>query len=287
MELQQLAWSTFVSGKKVDPHQFLGLHEKGRLIRIWRPKATELSILVKGEKRAAKQIHSQGIFSLELENPIHFFDYLVPYPKGIFAHDPYAFLPTFTRLDEELFSKGKHWSIYRSLGSHPIEHQGIKGVKFAVWAPCAIRVVLMCDLNDWSQVSLPMRPMGSSGVWELFVPKMALGECYLFGIETIEGEFLEKADPYAFQGEMRPGKRSVVATVDEFSWNDHQWLHKRKKQKWENTPINIYELHLGSWKRKPQKKGKRKEWREFCNYEELAHELALYCKKMGLSLIHI
>lgn len=277
MELEAM-YCQFAAGERGQPHRLLGLHKEGKLIRLWRPQQEEAAIWLRGEKRALERVHPSGIFQLELSAPVTAADYVVTHPTGLMACDPYAFLPTFTRRDEQLWNRGCHWNIYRALGGHWVRHQGVEGVKFAVWAPCAVGVVLMAHFNDWSPKLHPMRQMGSSGVWELFVPGLSLGERYQFGIYTREKEFLQKADPYAFQGEMRPQTRSVICAIDRYTWRDEQWLEQRKAQQFCSLPLNIYEIHLGSWKR---------ERNQFKTYRELAPQLIDYCHHMGYTHIEL
>jgi len=149
-------------------------------------------------------------------------------------------------------------------------------VKFAVWAPCAKRVALVGDFNKWNVEINPMRRMGSTGIWELFIPGLREGERYKFAIKTGEGHVRFKADPLAFQGEMRPNSASVVNTVDSFEWSDHQWMERQENKL--NVPLNIYEVHLGSWKRGEC---------DFLGYCELAPRLAEYVKKMGYTHVEL
>ena len=274
----ELSYQRFVLGERAHPHAILGLHEHGAAIRLWRPGQDESFIVVNGEKKALEQVHRAGLFQGECACPLTRSDYQVIYPNRQLSFDPYAFLPTLTRRDEKLIKEGKHPLIYRVLGSHAVIHQGIAGVKFAVWAPCAVSVVLMGTFNQWSPEAYPMRRMGSCGVFELFVPGLDWGEHYQYGIYTQEGEFLHKADPYAFQGEMRPKTRSIVCSIDRFTWKDEAWLSERKNHKWDRKPLNIYEVHLGAWRRKENR---------FMNYRDIASELTTYCLLMGFTHVEL
>lgn len=274
----ELSYQRFVLGERAAPHDILGLHENGTAVRLWRPGQKEAFIVVDGNKKALEQVHCAGLFQGEFSRPLMQSDYQVIYPNGQLSFDPYAFLPTLTRRDEQLIKQGKHSLIYRVLGSHAVIHQGSAGVKFAVWAPCAVSVVLMGVFNRWSPETHPMRRMGSCGVFELFVPGLGWGERYQYGIYTQEGEFLQKADPYAFQGEMRPNTRSIVCSIDRFTWKDEAWLIERKHQKWAEKPLNIYEVHLGAWRRVGN---------HFMNYRAIAKELATYCLAMGFTHVEL
>lgn len=257
-----------------DPHRLLGLHRvnEEKVIRLWRPRWSQVLIKVKGEVKRANLIDSRGLFELSVELSTQVCDYLISYESGLIAHDPYAFLPTFTKEDESLFAEGKHEEIYDVMGGRLTTHQGIAGVKFSVWAPCARGVSLVGDFNLWNTELHPMRLMGSSGVWELFVPGLKEGEKYKFYLISSEGHPLYKSDPYAFQGEMRPQTASVVVQIDHHQWKDEAWMQKRRGIDHFKRPINIYEVHLGSWK---------KEGVEFMSYRSLASKLPAYCKEMG------
>ncbi len=252
-----------------DPHHTLGLHEDGKLIRLYAPGKKEIKLEVLG-KEVKGNLSMEGIFEYCPLEKITPKDYRVTHPSGLVAYDPYSFLPTFTREDEELFGKGKHWKINEVMGGRLCTHQEVQGVKFSVWAPCAERVSLVGDFNEWNTEKNPMRLMGLSGVWELFIPGLEEGEKYKFAIYTLEGGVGLKADPYAYQGEMRPNTASVVTSIDRPEWSDQEWMEKRKNCLYE--PLNIYEIHLASWK---EGEG------EFIGYREVAPILTKYVKKMG------
>lgn len=262
--------------KETDPHHHLGLHQEGRLIRLWRPGAKEVYFELKGNLVQAIPGSEEGMFEYPTSEKITHLDYRIYHPNGELAHDPYAFLPTFSREDEILFGQGKHGKIYEVMGGRLWRHQECEGVKFSVWAPCAKRVLLVGDFNKWNEKINPMRQMGSSGVWELFVPGLKEGEKYKFLIQTLEGHLRYKADPFAFQGEMRPHTASIVNRVDGYPWSDQKWMESREKKL--DHPINIYEVHLGSWRTGDF---------DFLGYHEIAPRLAEYVKKMGYTHIEL
>jgi 1,4-alpha-glucan branching enzyme len=256
-----------------NPHAILGLHlldDAHKVIRLWRPGAKELYIQVKGKIVEAVNVDQAGLFEYVVPKDYSYTDYKIFHHDGKLAHDPYAFWPSFGEFDQYLFGRGVHYTLYRQMGARLFHHAGLDGVKFTLWAPSAKGVSLVSDFNHWDGRVNPMRSLGSSGVWELFVPGITVGEKYKFEIRTQSEDILIKSDPYALCSEMRPKTASVVADVDSFEWSDKAWLEKRKAQSL-NRPINIYELHLGSWKRSE---------RGFLNYKEIAHELAIYCKEM-------
>ncbi len=257
------------------PHRFLGLHphpQGGKVIRLWRPKANKIFVEVKGKVEEAKKIEEGGLFELLVPVTTEALDYHIYHASGLKSYDPYSFLPTFGDTDAFLFNKGVHYELYNALGAHVITHHGAKGVKFAVWAPNAISVYLVSDCNHWDGREMPMRMMGSSGVFELFVPGLKCGEKYKYEIRTKEGEVRVKSDPFAFYCEKRPFNASIVFDIDNFPWEDvPRPAHL-------NRPMNIYEVHLGSWKR---------EGSDFLNYRKLAHDLAAYCQEMHFTHIEL
>ena len=187
-----------------------------------------------------------------------------------------------TDVDRYLFGNGTHYEIFDKLGAHPKTYNGKKGMYFAVWAPHAQAVSLVCDRNDWVPGADPMTMLETSGIWEVFIPKMGLGELYKFAITTSSGKVLFKADPYAFSSEYRPGTASVTADIDHFSWNDSAWMEKRREEDVLKSPMSIYEVHLGSWRKKD-----REEKDGFYTYIEAAHELADYVKEMGYTHVEL
>ncbi len=264
-----------------DPHAHLGLHtdDKSRkMIRLFRPGATEIFLEILGEIKSASKKGKSGFFEYVCETDISFQDYQVYHNSGLKSLDPYAFLPTIGELDTFLFNQGTHYKLYEVLGAHPIIHQGISGVKFAVWAPGAKAVFLVADFNHWDGRMNPMRSMGISGLWELFVPGLKAGEKYKFEIVSESGEKVLKADPMAHYSELRPSTASIVAHLDDFSWTDEAWMEKRKHFSIEKAPMLIYELHLGSWKKDPG---------FFPQYRKIAHDLAAYVQKMGFTHIEL
>lgn len=273
--------SRIIHGDHWDPHHFLGLHaigEKEQVIRIYRPHAPEVFLQVCGKVVSARKIHDAGVFDYPLSEPITFRDYQIYHQNGLLAADPYALLPTWGEMDSHLFNRGVHYQLYEVMGAHKAVHQGIAGVKFAVWAPGAMRVALVGDFNFWDGRVNPMRSMGSSGVWELFVPGLKDGERYKFEIKSQQGEILVKADPFAHASELRPMTASVVTDVDSYRWSDNEWIAKRERNNSHTQPLNIYEVHLGSWK---MSHGHHR------NFREIAYDLAAYCKEMGFTHIEL
>ena len=185
-------------------------------------------------------------------------------------------------LDRYLFGEGRHYQLYHKLGAHPYTYRGQDGYYFAVWAPHAAAVSLVGDFNAWNPDATPMKPVADSGIYELFVPGLGVGQLYKFAITTHTGTILFKADPYAFSAEYRPGTASVTADIRGFKWNDSKWMESRAGTDLVKAPISIYEVHLGSWKKKnrPEKDG-------YYTYMEAAHELADYVLEMGYTHVEL
>ncbi len=257
--------------KGSDPHQFLGLHEtkEGLLIRLWRPSWKEAALEVLGKIVKAKPIGKSGLFEYRPEEKIASSDYRVFHSNGLLAHDPYSQLPTVGEMDLFLFNKGCHYNLYSVLGATVKK----EGVQFAVWAPNAKSVYLIADFNHWHSRMCPMRSLGVSGIWELFVPGLKSGEKYKFEIHTKEGYIRTKSDPMAFFSELRPHTASICFDVDAYQWQCNDRTPKSLQE-----PINIYEVHLGSWKKYAA---------EFPNYREIALDLAKYCNEMGFTHVEL
>ena len=187
-----------------------------------------------------------------------------------------------TELDRYLFGQGTHYKIFEKLGAHPKTYKGKAGMYFAVWAPHAKAVGVVGDFNGWDPDAAPMSPLADSGIYEAFIPGVGLGELYKFAITTQEGMILFKADPYAVHSEFRPGTASITEDINGFKWDDAAWMETRKKADPVKSPMAIYEVHLGSWRKKdrPQKEG-------YYTYMEAAHELADYVKKMGYTHVEL
>jgi 1,4-alpha-glucan branching enzyme len=193
--------------------------------------------------------------------------------------DAYSFRPVLGELDLFLWNQGNHYQIYHKLGAHPLAHQGVSGVVFAVWAPSAKKVSLVGDRNQWDGRRLRLRPRGSSGVWEIFVPGYRPGDIYKFEITTQEDVVLLKADPMGFQMELRPNTASVVADLSSYQWGDSEWLARRAQTNFLTQPMSVYEAHLGSWRRNATG--------DWLNYRELADQLIPYLLDLGFNWLEL
>jgi 1,4-alpha-glucan branching enzyme len=197
-------------------------------------------------------------------------------------YDPYCFLPTLGDQDLYLFNEGTEHRIYEKLGSHPRELGGVSGVSFAVWAPAASRVSVVGNFNHWDGRFHPMRSLGASGVWELFIPGLGEGEVYKFEIRDRNGGIRLKTDPYGTYFEAPPGNAAIVCDPRRFAWSDGEWLEKRRAAAGQvDRPMSVYEIHLGSWKRKPEDADRP------LSYRELAPQIADYVNEMGFTHIEV
>ncbi len=178
-----------------------------------------------------------------------------------------------------LFNEGTNYRAFEMLGAHPYEESGRKGIRFAVWAPNAKTVRLTGSFNNWQTDDIFLSPMGSTGVWCVFVDFAKEGDLYKYVIEGSDGEFYFKADPYAFYSELRPGTASVIKNIDNYKWKDTSWLKKREKNAPYSKPMLIYEMHMGSWR--------RGENGEYLNYREIADKLVPYLNEMGYTHLEL
>ena len=192
--------------------------------------------------------------------------------------EPPGWFSLFSDEDIQLFKAGKHHQLFNKLGSHLIEQDGIKGTYFAVWAPNAKQVSVVGNFNGWNRSSHPMSVRwDSSGVWECFIPALGAAEYYKYFIESHNGYQVEKGDPYAFHWETPPHTATVTWDLA-YSWNDSEWMTKRKAEKPLEKPVSIYEVHLGSWRRVDNEKPNA-----FLTYRELAEQLPAYCQYMNFT----
>ena len=230
------------------------------------------------------QIHPAGLFSLVTPSAkTHSYRLDVQWPGGTVARiaDPYSFAPLLTEYDLYLIGEGKHQELYDRLGAHPRQWQGVQGVDFAVWAPNARRVSVVGDFNGWDERVYPMR-MRSNGIWELFIPDVAVGAFYKYAILSWNGGYrVLKADPFAFAAEVRPGTASRVWDLGGYTWGDTRWLQERIGRNGPDAPISIYEVHVGSWKPASDSDGRQ------VTYRDLAHQLVPYVKDLGYTHIEL
>ncbi|MDR2903384.1 MAG: 1,4-alpha-glucan branching protein GlgB, partial [Clostridiales bacterium] len=276
-----------------DPHNILGMHEievggKAALaVRALIPQAKRIIVLDPADQTyqcELEKIHIDGFFESVLPDRTKWFRYkyqIEGYEDNVWeTYDPYSFVPQLSDLDMHLFGEGTHYEIYNKLGAHLKTLDGIDGVSFAVWAPSAVRVSVIGEFNNWDGRRGQMRKLAQSGIWEIFIPGLSAGDPYKFEIRTFEGAFIQKSDPYGFFAELRPSTTSLVYDIDQYQWKDQKWMKSRAAKQPLDGPINIYELHPGSWRF-----GAGEE--RLLNYIDLADVLIPYIKKMGYTHIEL
>ena len=282
--------SRFVQGIHSDPFRVLGPHCVGDdlEIRVFRPDARSVDILLDREPDkpiAAEQIQQEGFFVATVPGATRDLAYHLRITGGDgskhVTRDPYQYGPIMGEVDLHLFAEGQHWKIYEKFGAHLRMVGDAAGVYFAVWAPNAQRVSVVGDFNNWDGRVNPMRKLLDAGVWELFLPSITEGAHYKFEIRTQTNAVLLKSDPFAFFNQHGKATASLVYDLERYSWNDGEWMEGRRTKNWPQSPINIYEVHLGSWRRKTEE-GNRQ-----LSYLELAEELLPYVVEMGYTHIEL
>lgn len=267
-----------------DPFSVLGRHLKNNHIqvKVYLPYAE--TVCFSHNEAALNRLPNSDFFEYNAEAeqlPEHYqLSWVDKDGNSHKNYDPYDFGTQLPEFDQHLFGEGKHWHIYQKLGGHLHSIDGIKGVLFAVWAPNAGRVSVVGDFNRWDGRCNPMRSLGGSGIWELFIPDLQAGCYYKFEIlNRGTNEVLLKTDPYGQQFEFRPNTSSIVVNENSYIWQDRQWMDDRTRHNWLHEPMSIYEVHLGSWR--------RDYLGNFLNYRALASELIEYVKEMGFTHIEL
>ncbi|MGW0356456.1 1,4-alpha-glucan branching protein GlgB [Nocardia nova] len=269
------------AGTHTDPHTVLGAHPHpdGTVIRTLRPHADSVSARIGGVDHPLRPI-GHGVFEGVVEFP-DLWDYrlIVSYPgsRTVLTADGYRFLPTVGELDLHLLGEGRHRRLWEVLGAHPRRYTTldgeVTGTSFAVWAPNARGVTVFGDFDSWSGTSAPMRRLGSSGVWEVFVPGVAAGTRYKYRIHGADGRIADHADPLAFAAETPPATASVVADAG-YRWTDQDWCATRARRDPTREPMSVYEVHLGSW-------------RPGLDYRTAAEQLAEYVRAQGFTHVEL
>jgi 1,4-alpha-glucan branching enzyme len=276
------ALERLLNARHHDPFALLGAHQHGAetVLRVLRPHATRVELLLPDGPAALAKSDAAGLFEwrgtapparpwrLAIEEDGQRFEIV----------DPYAFGPFLSDDELHLFGEGRLLEAYNTLGARGARQDGVDGARFAVWAPNAERVSVVGSFNRWDGRVHMMRARGGSGVWELFIPGLRAGDLYKYEIRNRDsGEIRIKSDPYAQRFEARPGTASMVPPESAYAWGDEAWLAARARRDWLHAPMNIYEVHPGSWRRHPD--GRFHTWRE------LADALVPYCLDMGYTHI--
>jgi len=278
------------AGAHHQPHGVLGAHparaggRDGVVVRAFHPDARGVTCLPEGGKPLELRDLGRGLYAGFLPGaslPLHYRLRFAFDGGGVWEReDPYRFLPTVSDLDLHLFGEGTHRRLWEALGAQHRVHDGVAGTAFAVWAPNATRASVVGDFCGWDGRLFPMRSLGGSGVFELFVPGVEPGMHYKFELLTREGALRLKTDPFALAMQEPPGTDSVVAAHD-FEWSDDDWIARREKSDPRREPVAMYEVHLGSWARVPEE-GNRP-----LSYREAAPRLAAHAKKLGFTHIEL
>ena len=272
-----------ISGDHPDPFSFLGPHEEAgrRVVRAFLPGAARVRAVSPSGRTLGELelIHPEGLFSGPLSgNGRYRLRVLWEGGGEDELEDPYRFPPVLSDYDLYLFGEGNNHRIYEHLGAHPTEMDGVPGTSFAVWAPNARRVSVVGDFNLWDGRRHPMR--NRNGVWEIFVPGVGPGALYKYEIKGPDGSLLPlKADPYGFFAEQYPGTASIVWDLSRHRWEDGEWMERRGGRNAPDAPMAIYEVHLGSWRRRPD--GSQ------LTYRELAEELVPYVSGLGYTHVEL
>ena len=281
-----------VNGEHSDPHTVLGMHEmeengrKAVVVRAFLPHAAGITVIDYANKRKKypmERLHADGFFEVTIADREEWFRYQLEYTDADGntwrSYDPYSFSPTLSEFDRHLFGAGTHYEIYEKMGGRLMTHEGARGAAFSVWAPNAKAVSVIGDFNNWDARRSPMRRLGESGIWELFLPAAAEGDKYKFHVTQCDGRVVDKTDPYGVYAEVRPNNASVLYPLKRYKWKDRRWMTARRKYDFRAAPMNIYEVHPGSWK--------RAEGNRFLSYTELAEQLIPYVKEMGYTHIEM
>ncbi|HID02726.1 MAG TPA: 1,4-alpha-glucan branching enzyme, partial [Desulfobacterales bacterium] len=279
-----------------DPFMVLGVHftkkeKNSATIRCFQPNARSVTLLIDNLEIPMIRIRDEGIFEACIDRTKindsdldpYTYQYKITYTDGVekTINDPYRFMPILSEEDRYLFNFGTNYELYEHIGAHAAMHSQIHGTVFRVWAPSASRVSILGNFNSWDGRVNPMRSLGRSGIWELFLPGIGEDEIYKFEIRTTQGEILEKSDPFQFYGELRPKTASTVRYLDHYQWKDQQWQDLKKSSNPYESAMTIYEVHPGSWQRDPANPDR------FLTFTELADKLIPYVKKLGFTHIEI
>lgn len=274
-----------------DPFEVLGKRDLGIIngaasciVRVFLPSVTEVKVHLGPDSYPMTRIPQSDFFELIAPSALFVERYKLSWidrhGNQHLSYDPYSFAPLMGDLDLHLFAEGQNLSIYHHLGAHLKTLDGVEGVMFATWAPSAERVSIVGEFNEWDGRIHPMRVRGSSGVWEIFIPGVKPGCLYKFEIKNRHTkELLLKADPYGQAFEKRPATSSKVEAPTTYQWQDGAWMNRRSQWNWQTSPISIYEVHLGSWRRGGDN--------EFLDYRELAHQLGDYAAYMGYTHVEV
>ncbi len=271
-----------------DPFGVLGAHavdEQRTRLRVYRPDAESIAVLLEDESVAMERRSDSGLFEVVVDRSIDQLSYRLEVVDHRGSRrrveDPYRFLPVISQEHLDRFHCGIELRAWLFLGARAMAHQGVEGYCFAVWAPNAVAVSVVGDFNHFDPRVHPMRNRGESGVWELFLPHCPAGACYKYSVLTGGGRREERADPCGRAMEMRPRSASVTVAGSTHRWSDEEWMQSEAREDGES--LSIYEVHLGSWRRKDDPGG----FRRWMTYRELAEELVPYAADLGFTHLEL
>ena len=274
-----------INGDHGNAFAVLGIHRnkgsKEVFIRAYHPNTKSIEVIKKSDNSSLgfmEKLDERGFYQKNFGAGEDFaYKFRIENDLGNIyeAEDPYRFMPTLGDIDIYLLGEGNHLNMYKILGAHLREMDGVKGVSFAVWAPNAKRVSVVGAFNNWDGRVNPMRKHISCGVWDIFIPNITEGEMYKYEVKTDNNYILTKSDPVGFYSEKRPKTASIVYNIDRYVWSDENWMNYREEHNSFDKPMSIYEVHLGSWRRKDNN--------EYLTYRELADTLVPYVTNMGFT----
>ena len=265
--------AAILRGSHSNPFAVLGPHDGE--VRVFAPQASEVAAISGNKRIPLERVHPEGFFAGPVDGR-HYRLEITSGDRTWLAEDPYRFGLVLGEMDEYLLAEGRHRRFYEKLGAHPMTHDGVDGVAFAVWAPNARRVSVVGNFNAWDGRRHPMRRRQGPGIWELFIPGLSVGELYKYEIISAHGEPMPlKADPVGFSHEQSPGTASIISGLPDYAWQDTGWMAQRAERQDRKAPISIYEVHLGSWRRGGEN--------EILDYDAIADLLVPYVTEMGFT----
>lgn len=279
-----------------DPFVLLGVHFDTTVpgtatFRTYQPHARTVDLLIDGRQRPMERIYSEGLFAItipleKLSTPdlsAYDYQYRIIFEDGshTLVNDPYRFLPQLHEDDAYLFNYGTNYRLYDHLGAHPTTIANVAGTLFRVWAPAAKRVSVIGMFNNWDGRIHALRSLGSSGIWELFIPGITENELYKFEIKAQNNDILTKSDPFQFYGELRPDTASIVMDIHHYQWNDDDWQNRKAATPPYSQPLAIYEVHPGSWLRDPASPER------FLSFREMTDKLIAHVTYLGFTHIEL
>jgi 1,4-alpha-glucan branching enzyme len=269
----------------LDPHAILGMHPfgDGLVVRVFRPWAKRVEVLLEDRAHDLDRVHEVGLFEFVVPELRQIPQYRLRFTwlddTTLTTPDPYSFPPQISEFDRHLWNEGNLDRAYETLGAIPWTAREAEGVRFAVWAPSAAGVSVVGDFNGWDGRAHQMRMLGSSGIWEIFVPGLAVGELYKYELRSRSGPPFLKADPFSSKRQMRPNTASIVHRPGAYVWGDGEWMTLRGRRNALQSPISVYEVHPGSWRRQGD------QGQYWLSYRELAEQLIDYLKDLGFTHI--